>query len=35
MARARFMSAALHVRLKRVYEPVEPGEGARFLVERL
>lgn len=29
------MSAALHVRLKRVYEPVEPEDGARFLVERL
>lgn len=29
------MSTALHVRLKRVYEPVEPGDGARFLVERL
>jgi uncharacterized protein YeaO (DUF488 family) len=29
------MSAALHVRLKRVYEPVEPADGARFLVERL
>jgi uncharacterized protein YeaO (DUF488 family) len=23
------------VRLKRVYEPAEPGDGARFLVERL
>jgi uncharacterized protein YeaO (DUF488 family) len=29
------MASALRVRLKRVYEPAEPGDGARFLVERL
>ncbi|MER3421210.1 MAG: DUF488 domain-containing protein [Chloroflexota bacterium] len=29
------MTAVPQVRLKRVYEPVDLGDGARFLVERL
>jgi uncharacterized protein YeaO (DUF488 family) len=29
------MAQPPRVRLKRVYEPAEPGDGARFLVERL
>jgi uncharacterized protein YeaO (DUF488 family) len=29
------MVQAPRVRLKRVYEPAEPGDGARFLVDRL
>lgn len=27
--------AAAHIRLKRAYEPTEPGDGVRILIDRL